>query len=246
MSANDATESEPERTPTAEDLAERRKESSRAAGRRWYHKNKAKRAISQKAWEEANKEVRAAYFAEWEKANKEKRSAQHKASYEADKEAISARTRDRYHANHDQQRQKSRAYYLANRDACRARNKARYEANRDAEAARKKVRYYESKYGLATDDVARMIKAQGNRCLCCKTLFGLMRAHQPRVDHCHKTGRVRGILCDHCNMVLGNVHDNPELLRALARYLEQSQKDQTQDDSGPVVRLRKRVAKVAR
>lgn len=39
-------------------------------------------------------------------------------------------------------------------------------------------------------------------------------------DHCHQSGRFRGWLCDPCNMILGNVEDRPEILRALAVYLE--------------------------
>lgn len=40
-------------------------------------------------------------------------------------------------------------------------------------------------------------------------------------DHCHKNGHFRGWLCNRCNLVLGRVRDDPELLRALAMFLEQ-------------------------
>lgn len=39
-------------------------------------------------------------------------------------------------------------------------------------------------------------------------------------DHDHSTGKFRGWLCSHCNTILGKVHDNPALLRKLAKYLE--------------------------
>lgn len=41
------------------------------------------------------------------------------------------------------------------------------------------------------------------------------------VDHCHTTGKVRGILCDDCNISLGKMADDPERLKRAAVYLEQ-------------------------
>lgn len=41
-------------------------------------------------------------------------------------------------------------------------------------------------------------------------------------DHCHKTGKPRGWLCDRCNTTLGKCEDNPKLLRGLALYLDQN------------------------
>jgi hypothetical protein len=41
------------------------------------------------------------------------------------------------------------------------------------------------------------------------------------IDHVHdNTKRVRGILCNHCNLVIGHAYENPEVLRSLAFYLE--------------------------
>ena len=40
------------------------------------------------------------------------------------------------------------------------------------------------------------------------------------VDHCHKTGKIRGLLCSTCNLMIGNAYDNPEILRSGANYLE--------------------------
>jgi hypothetical protein len=40
------------------------------------------------------------------------------------------------------------------------------------------------------------------------------------VDHCHKTGIFRGWICNSCNFALGLTHDDPQILRRLARYLD--------------------------
>ena len=42
------------------------------------------------------------------------------------------------------------------------------------------------------------------------------------IDHCHVTGKVRGVLCPECNHMLGKAKDNPVLLRRAADYLEES------------------------
>jgi len=45
---------------------------------------------------------------------------------------------------------------------------------------------------------------------------------QTHIDHCHKTGEVRGVLCMRCNLSLGNAGDSPEKLRGLADYAEKT------------------------
>jgi hypothetical protein len=110
----------------------------------------------------------------------------------------------------------TRAYYAANRDRIRARERFRNQRLK-ATVGPYWLKY---KYGLTTETLNAMIEAQDNRCLCCRTQFGLFKAHQPYVDHCHKTGRVRGILCNQCNSLLGKANDQPKILRACARYLE--------------------------
>jgi hypothetical protein len=40
------------------------------------------------------------------------------------------------------------------------------------------------------------------------------------IDHCHKTNKIRGLLCHHCNLALGHVDDNIEKLKGLISYLE--------------------------
>jgi hypothetical protein len=66
-----------------------------------------------------------------------------------------------------------------------------------------------------------MLSEQGNCCaICKKRLSGKGRStDSPTVDHCHKTGRVRGILCNPCNRVLGLMKENKETFAAAIKYL---------------------------
>lgn len=72
-------------------------------------------------------------------------------------------------------------------------------------------------YGLEIDDVADILKKQGYSCALCKNPIGL----NFHIDHCHRSGIVRGILCRLCNISLGMFRDDPVFLRAAASYLEQ-------------------------
>ncbi len=66
-----------------------------------------------------------------------------------------------------------------------------------------------------------MFRAQGGLCAICRSsrpTHGQERALQ--VDHCHASGRIRGLLCRDCNMTLGVMKDDVLRIRALADYLE--------------------------
>jgi len=76
--------------------------------------------------------------------------------------------------------------------------------------------YYKREYGLTVEQVAEM-RAGG--CAICRAPNGGGRHGQLHIDHDHVTGRVRGALCDGCNLGLGKFRDDPALLEAAIRYL---------------------------
>jgi len=72
-------------------------------------------------------------------------------------------------------------------------------------------------YGLGPGEYETLFQAQRGRCAIC----GGTRRQRLSVDHCHKTGIVRGLLCRMCNgRLLTSARDRPEVLRAAADYLE--------------------------
>lgn len=93
---------------------------------------------------------------------------------------------------------------------------------------RSKLRTIERTYGITPEDLAALIDAQDEGCPVCHepiTLGVLLGSSSPTdyaVDHDHKTGAVRGVLCRSCNIGLGNFRDSPSLLRSAARYLERA------------------------
>lgn len=81
---------------------------------------------------------------------------------------------------------------------------------------------YRTKYGLTLSEVEAMLAAQGGACRICSTrmTLGGMGAGCAVVDHCHETGRVRGLLCSPCNTGIGQLRDSPEILAAALQYLK--------------------------
>ena len=75
------------------------------------------------------------------------------------------------------------------------------------------------KYGIEPADYDAILARQGGRCAIC----GSEPARLLHVDHCHRTGKVRGLLCSPCNTGLGHFKDDPERLNRAVVYLVQSQ-----------------------
>lgn len=70
------------------------------------------------------------------------------------------------------------------------------------------------RYGLSEVEVEAMIRRQGGFCAACR------RKPAEHVDHDHETGAVRAVLCFTCNVALGNIRDDADLLYMLSEYLE--------------------------
>jgi len=100
-----------------------------------------------------------------------------------------------------------------------------WECKHAAMGARYRTRHPSSlrmyNYGITEEQYQAMLEAQGNACaICGSTEWPGARPGSPCVDHDHATGKVRGLLCGHCNSGLGHFRDDQERLRAAIRYLE--------------------------
>ena len=76
-----------------------------------------------------------------------------------------------------------------------------------------------ARFGLTVETYDELLAAQGHRCALCRADKPGGRWPRFHVDHCHTTGRVRGLLCRSCNMALGILGDSPEGLLAAYRYV---------------------------
>lgn len=134
--------------------------------------------------------------------------------------------------NVERRREYGRSYYQRNREKMlaqraseRGRNKERIEAagreyratNRVALRAKQRCRTYE----IAVGDFEAMVAAQGGKCAACHDALPTDTRHQ-HIDHCHVTGKIRGVLCRDCNLALGNARDSVARLAALIDYLKRA------------------------
>lgn len=75
------------------------------------------------------------------------------------------------------------------------------------------------RHGLTADEYRGMLDRQSGCCASCGDGLGDGRRDR-HIDHDHNTGKVRGILCPPCNLMLGHAKDDPRRLRAAADYLD--------------------------
>ena len=88
----------------------------------------------------------------------------------------------------------------------------------DQDRARKK--FLSWKYKLTEEEFEERLNSQNRKCAICEADLRTLSSKRVHIDHSHETGEYRGILCGHCNAVLGMARDNPEILRRAATYLE--------------------------
>ena len=81
-------------------------------------------------------------------------------------------------------------------------------------------------YGITPDDYYRMLAEQGGGCATCGSKSPGDRHYRKSgkmeffsIDHCHTTGKVRGLLCVACNTAIGLIKDSPETAASISAYL---------------------------
>jgi hypothetical protein len=90
-----------------------------------------------------------------------------------------------------------------------------------------KNRHLKRKFGITIEEYNSMLKSQNGVCAICKINETSIRVKNNRhidlsIDHCHKTGKVRGLLCFKCNSSLGKFKDSIETLQNAIDYLKKS------------------------
>lgn len=102
---------------------------------------------------------------------------------------------------------------LAKQRRWRAANPEKLRLQNKRNERRRKLK----RYGLTEETYLVLLLSQDSLCAICRQDNKTQRDWH--VDHCHTTGEVRGILCHHCNVMLGHAKDNIQILQAAKEYL---------------------------
>ncbi len=139
---------------------------------------------------------------EWKKRNKEK-----VASYQ----------KEWRENNIDKRKEAKKEGYESNKERAKTHNKEFITKNPLYHVNK----HLQSTYGISLEEYTELLEKQNHQCAGC----GIEATKTPRqklyVDHCHKTEKVRGLLCQHCNTALGMAKDSIETLSKLISYLKQ-------------------------
>lgn len=109
-----------------------------------------------------------------------------------------------------------RLYTEENRDELNKKSRERKAANPERQRAAK----LKERYGMTLEDYDTMLSNQAGGCAICASPVPKRKGSTRLVvDHCHKTGVVRGLLCYRCNVGLGNFEDDPVLVLKALKYL---------------------------
>lgn len=135
---------------------------------------------------------------------------------------------DESHDIHEKRKKSQRERSKRYRDKNRARLKEQWrQEKRDFYRTDKgflvsRSWYLRKQFGITLEQYDEMHKSQGGVCsICAKPEVEMrgMKVKHLAVDHCHRTGKIRGLLCQRCNKMLGYSRDNPRVLLAAVEYL---------------------------
>jgi hypothetical protein len=146
-------------------------------------------------------------------------------------DCVKVQRRESYLRHHESRKARNRAAHAANRQERNARSSTYHTEHREEATLyyqnnRTKIleadwrRRIKRLYGVTVEDYQRMLALQEGKCALCKTEQPWTRSGRFAIDHDHATGRVRALLCHNCNKGIGNLKDDPELLRNAANYIE--------------------------
>jgi len=118
--------------------------------------------------------------------------------------------------NPDKHRRHAKLYRQRHPDKVRQINRSYYSRNKDKFKEYGRISHLKVKYGISRDEFLKIWEIQKELCaLCLRPISGKIH-----VDHCHKTGKFRGLVHHKCNTLLGMADDDLVVLKRAVEYIE--------------------------
>ncbi len=127
-----------------------------------------------------------------------------------------------YFANQDKEKDKRKEHYRKNVQQYVNRSYEWRKENFPKRQLEQKKRQLLQKYNLTFEQYTGMFEQQDGKCKICGLFLSLLPSTEipsACVDHCHSTGKVRGLLCYSCNLMLGHARDDTHILQKAMDYL---------------------------
>lgn len=85
------------------------------------------------------------------------------------------------------------------------------------------TRWYDmkKKFGISKEEYLNLLEKQDYKCAICGKAHSEEKGKRLFVDHCHDTGKIRGLLCSACNVGLGHFRDSAEIIEKAIKYVEE-------------------------
>lgn len=176
-----------------------------------------------------SKEERKEYEKRYRAEHKEKIKERDK-QYHAEHKKEAKEYEKQYRAEHKEKIKEWKKQYNANRieenkeygKQYRVKNKERIKQYNNNHKKEEKIRHLRNKYNITPEQYNELFNKQNGKCMICKK-------HQSElkkllgVDHNHKTGKVRGLLCDNCNKGIGLLKEDINILINAINYLKDNE-----------------------
>ena len=133
--------------------------------------------------------------------------------------------KSRYDANAETMRDKSKSYRLKNPQKVKDSQHKWYLKNEE------KVWEYNinKHYGISKNDYIKLLELQGNRCIICEQKC----EDRLSIDHDHDTYKIRGLVCNRCNLLIGYIENTDiNLIKRVIKYLKSNEEKAKEKNGG--------------
>ncbi len=120
-------------------------------------------------------------------------------------------------------RENTKNWIAANKERQKLNDKKYRSAHKKEHKENNRKLLLMSNYGLTVESYNGMLAKQNFMCAICKRTDSGNKNHSSLlVDHCHETGKIRGLLCNPCNQAIGLFKDNPQTMMVAIEYIQNS------------------------